>query len=352
MVTAATSDFVKTANRLAAPPFSLIQQKSLVSRLLEELGRAMREFGSDPRAFVRDLFADDTKDAKRRRRLYFGLAGAIAIHASLLTLIAVIGWHSLNAAKEDKSPVVTMLAPPSPGPLREEAGADVPRAKKDSGGGNGGRDNSPPVTKGIPPPSFPRPQIVAAFAPSRPLPSLPVQPTVVGPEAPVVAARVPFGVPDGREGEPPAPGTGKGDGMGGKDGSGVGSGPGSGNGPGRNSGIGTESGDAGTPDGGGHGGGGPIDWRRPPKIGYTPFSWIYRARPIVPPEAEKIAGTVLLRATLNADGTITDVEVVNPVQFLTDPAIEALKRCRFRPATVNGVPVTLTKVLIKQEVHY
>src|SRR5689334_7166090 len=99
MASVTTSDFVKTATRNVAPPFSLIEQKSLLARLAEEITRAAREFTRDPRAFLRDLFADDTKDAKRRRRLYFGLAGALVVHAALLTLIAVIGLRHLTAPK-------------------------------------------------------------------------------------------------------------------------------------------------------------------------------------------------------------------------------------------------------------
>src|SRR5215475_7898387 len=107
MASLTTSDFVATATRVTPPPFSLIEQKGLLARLVEELSRAWRELTRNPRGFIRDLFANDTRDAKRRRRLYFGLSGALVIHAVLLTVIAVIGWRSLAAAKE--APQVIML---------------------------------------------------------------------------------------------------------------------------------------------------------------------------------------------------------------------------------------------------
>lgn len=96
-----------------------------------------------------------------------------------------------------------------------------------------------------------------------------------------------------------------------------------------------------------------FDFNRPPP-GYVPFSWIYRARAIVTPEADanKIIGIVLVKATFNADGTITDIKVVMPVEYMTESAVESLKRSKFHPATVNGKPVTVRDVPIKVFVHY
>src|SRR5438270_13404813 len=114
MASATTGDFVTTATKREAPPFSLIEPKSLPARLAEELARATREFTGDPRAFFRDLFADDTRDAKRRRRIYFGLAAALAVHAVLLTVIAVIGWRSLTAPPDGDYIVHRLDVPPQP----------------------------------------------------------------------------------------------------------------------------------------------------------------------------------------------------------------------------------------------
>src|SRR6185295_11806034 len=122
MASATTSDFVATATKVAAPPFSLIEQKSLLARLAEELARAWHELTRDPRGFIRSLFADDTKDAKRRRRLYFGLAGALVVHGLLLTVIVVIGWRSLAASKE--TPQVIWL----PGPISASSKVEEPAA--------------------------------------------------------------------------------------------------------------------------------------------------------------------------------------------------------------------------------
>jgi TonB family protein len=144
---------------------------------------------------------------------------------------------------------------------------------------------------------------------------------------------------------------GPGDGLGNKQGSGAGSlgdGPGAGNGRrgGRDGGEGGEPGGKGSTV---------FPWNFPQKpAGFVSFSWLYRPRPIVTPEAQsnKVSGTVLLRATFKSDGTVADIEIVNPVPFMTESAVDALRRSRFRPATVNGVPVTLTRVPVRIDVHY
>jgi TonB family protein len=351
MASATTSDFVMTATKSDAPPFSLIEQKSLLTRLAEELARAWHEFRRDPRGFLRNLFADDTKDAKRRRRLYFGLAGALAIHAVLLTMIAVIGWRSLAAPKGPDERVETWVVSPNIGtPATPESKPATPHGEKDAGGGHGGAPESPPPTRGVVPQSSSQPQIVKPLAPSPPMPSLPIPATVPGMDSPPVTAQL--GVPNGNIAEAPAPGSGSRDGLGGGNDTGAGTTDGPGGGPGRR-GKGAAEGNGGRP-GGVETTPGVIDWRRPPQSGYTPFVWTYRARAITTAEAQanKAMGTVLLRVTLNANGTISDIEVVSPVPYMTESAIDALQRCKFRPATVNGVPVTLTHVLIRQEVHY
>ena len=88
--------------------------------------------------------------------------------------------------------------------------------------------------------------------------------------------------------------------------------------------------------------------------GYRPWTWIHKERAIITPEARenKIIGTVVLRANFNADGTITDIEVAMPVDFMNEAAVESLRRCTFHPATINGVPVSVRRALIRRDVHY
>jgi len=348
MASATTSDFVATATAIDAPPFSLIEPKSLLARLAEELARTSREFKRDPRGFLSDLFADDTKDARRRRRIYFGLAGALVIHAVLLTVIAVIGWHSLTTPQE--TPQVIMLPSlTSESAKVEEPKANIPHGDKTSGGGEA---HSQPATKGQLPPSSSQPPLVKPIAPSKPMPSLPVQATIVGPDSPPPTTNQLPGIPNGAIDAPPAPGVGKVDGIGGRDGSGAGSNDGSGGGRNKGAGNNPNGSSNGTPNGTAT----PTDIlynaAKPP--GYVPFSWIRRATAIVTPEAQehKAAGRVLLKATFNADGTISDIETINPVEFMTESAIESLRRSKFRPASINGVPITVRRVPVYIDVHY
>ena len=351
MASVTTSEFVGTPSHTDAPPFSLIEQKGLLARLAEELARASTDLTRDPRGFIRDLFTNDVKDARRRRRIQIGLAFAIVAHIALVALIAFFGLRSLVKPKEEAHEVVEWVSISAPNAKTDGAKSDGAQGK-DGFSGGGGIHTTTPASKGPLPQMAPAPQIVKPLAPTAIKPSLPMASIIPGPESAPPPVGVTLGIPTGVPSEAPSPGSGEGDGIGG----GKGSGAGKGNGPG------------GEPGGGGKGTGpegsgssevttstpSAIDWRRPPQTGYIPFAWIYKARAVVTPEAQenKVVGTVLLRATFHADGRITDIEIVNRVPYMTESAIEALSRSKFRPATINGVPVTLTKVLVKQEVHY
>jgi TonB family protein len=69
-------------------------------------------------------------------------------------------------------------------------------------------------------------------------------------------------------------------------------------------------------------------------------------------QADKVIGVVYMKATFNANGTVSDIEVIMPVQHMTDSAVQALQKSRFKPATINGKPITLRKVPISVAVHY
>jgi protein TonB len=53
-----------------------------------------------------------------------------------------------------------------------------------------------------------------------------------------------------------------------------------------------------------------------------------------------IQGAVVVRGIVRRDGTIDNVEVIKDLpQGLGDAASEAVRRWRFRPATVRGEPI-------------
>jgi TonB family protein len=65
-------------------------------------------------------------------------------------------------------------------------------------------------------------------------------------------------------------------------------------------------------------------------------------QPTYPKEAKKkhIAGTVLIRAIISKQGTISDMTVIaSPDQLLTQAATEAVRSWTYRPYLLNGIPV-------------
>ena len=351
MASVVTTEFVRTINA-DAPPFSLIEQQSLPSRLIHAIESAVREFAGDPRGFIRDLLSANTKDAKRKKRIYFGLAGALVVHIAMIALIAVIGLRSVFVKQPtEQTPQYTFI--PLEGFVTaklDPAGPEKPKGG-DSGGGGGGQQTLTPASKGVPPPMMPPPQIVNMNPSNIPEPTLAVNPTVLGPASPPPPPS-PIGDPTGKSGAFSG-GPGSGDGVGVGKGSGVGGGKDGGVGDGSRGGSGGKP--IGFPEGTGTNIPSVLNYEQIKSTrGYQPWRWIQQRRPIVTPEAQenKVMGTVLLRATFNADGTITDIEVVMRVDFMNEAAVESLRRSSFRPATINGVPITVRKVPIKVDVHY
>jgi TonB family protein len=355
MASVVTTEFVRTIHA-DAPPFSLIEQQSLLSRLIQALDATVGDFVGDPRGFIRNLLSADAKDAKRRQRIYLGSACALVVHVALIVLIAVIGWRTVYVSSPADQPEyrVTLIEPPRSieEPTIENAVSSKPEMSKGNGGGGGGGQHAPlPPSQGQPPPMVPGPQMVSMNPSNIPEPTLPFSPTIVGPLSPPPPP-APIGDPTGKSGDFSG-GPGDGGGIGRSKGTGVGDGKGPGTGPGGRGGRG--GGLAGSPDGSASGIPDVVDFNR---VGswprYRSWTWIRKERAIVTPEARenKVMGTVVLRANFNADGTITDIEVAMPVEFMNESAIESLRRCTFRPATIDGKPVSVRRVLIRIDVHY
>jgi TonB family protein len=75
----------------------------------------------------------------------------------------------------------------------------------------------------------------------------------------------------------------------------------------------------------------------PPKL-------ITRVVPVYPPEAKKagIEGTVILGATIDGEGKVTDVKVLESVPGLDQAAVDAVKQWVYTPVWVNNQPVIYT----------
>ncbi|MEK6406048.1 MAG: energy transducer TonB [Acidobacteriota bacterium] len=344
MPSVVTTEFVRDLD--ADPPFSLIEQESLGSRLIREIQAAVGELTRDPGGFIRELFSADTKDAKRRQRIYVGLTCAVVVHVALVVLIAVLGWRTMFVKHVDEAGDGIHVYFPIGPPKAERTQGPGPRGAKDDGGG--GDHNPLPPTIGPRPTTSMDPQIIKPNTASVKLPSIPVTPTIVGPDGSPPPPGIALGVPTGVIAAAPSPGPGEGGGLGGNRGPGAGSGSGPGSGKGNRGGAGDKN-RIGSPNGADDPKG-PFSYNLFDRIpDRTPIVWLHRPTPIITPEAQanKVKGEVWLRATFGEDGKISDIEVIRDVPFMTESAVEALQRSRFRPATIKGRPVTLINVPVR-----
>ena len=65
------------------------------------------------------------------------------------------------------------------------------------------------------------------------------------------------------------------------------------------------------------------------------------AQPVYPPIAAKmkIEGSVKLDATIDADGTVSDVKVVSGHTLLVPAAVEAVKKWKYEPAAAKSTQI-------------
>ena len=74
---------------------------------------------------------------------------------------------------------------------------------------------------------------------------------------------------------------------------------------------------------------------------------IHRVEPDYPgvAVAGKVSGTVILEATVNESGAVTDVHVLRSIRLLDQAAIKAVKQWRYQPLVLNGQPVPFILVV-------
>jgi TonB family protein len=70
---------------------------------------------------------------------------------------------------------------------------------------------------------------------------------------------------------------------------------------------------------------------------------IHRVEPVYPEVAlrARVQGRVILTITVNEEGFVSDVQVVNGHPLLSDAAIAAVKQWQYSPTLLNGKPVTV-----------
>jgi periplasmic protein TonB len=70
--------------------------------------------------------------------------------------------------------------------------------------------------------------------------------------------------------------------------------------------------------------------------------------PVYPEAARRarIQGVVVLECVIGKDGTVRDVKVLRPLPLgLTEAAVEAVQKWKFKPSTLNGKPVEVLYIL-------
>lgn len=268
--------------------------------------------------------------------LALGFFGAIASYA-IAIMIYELGIPSLGDSEYAYS-IMTDEVPLNLEELQKK------RDGKAGGGGGGGNENEDPASKGrIPDHSDNPTQLTIVDRMSSDL---------------QIYNRVNSKVNREDDNTPVGGGTGDKRSGGGGSGGGIGTGLGTGIGSGQNSGVGT--GRNGGTGGGANGGIGDNDGpgldgddRDSPqlvkKVGENkPLNITSKPTAKYTNEARQanFTGTVRLKVTFNANGTIGSVVAVNSVGYgLTEQAIAAAKQMRFEPAMRNGQKVSVTRVV-------
>jgi TonB family protein len=240
---------------------------------------------------------------------------SLILHALFVAAILIpIGSRSASKTRQAIVQTRVTLAMPNLAPAAAQA----------EGGGGGGDRSAEPASKGELPELAMEQKAPPVVIRRNETPKLPVAPTViVPPEIPLPAT-----VDMAQLGDPwsiasvPSNGPGTGSGIGDGRSGGVGAGDGPGVGPGTD---------------GGFGGGefNPRGWLSPPEVAF-------KVDPEYSEEARKAKyqGTVVIRLTVNSDGTSSDIEVITPLGMgLDEKAVEAVRRWRFRPARRGMAPV-------------
>jgi TonB family protein len=336
----------------------LLPDEALLQRLPREARANWEEFKRNPQGFWSQLWQGEDSNPVRRRRLQTGTATAMASYVLVFTTLIVAG--ALNLEKTDKPSDLKIefikLSSPPPLPTKAENGPDEApdgkggitggsKATADParGGGGGGRNQITPPTLGNPPQMSPLPQVMPpAPEPIKIDSTLIVSETTVGDEALSKTLPRPTGLRDGVD-APPASGTGSSAGIGSGLGTGAGPGAGAGQGPGRinNQGSGeAQQGGGLSSNNGGLGTGVEIfdaTYNLQPRI-------LFKQKAAYTEEARQngIRGSVTLSIVFGADGNLYNVQIIQGLpQGLTETAIEAAKKIKFRPAIKNGTPVNV-----------
>lgn len=336
----------------------LLTTESLWQRLTCELRAALPELRRDPRRYLAALWRGEDSSRRRKQMLQVGVALAVIGYTAIVTALLLLGLSRSTTAEQlvaDKLLITDGQAEPIKliWPVSRTAKSEFTRARngqlggslaqprRPQGGGSGGDKQKLPASSGV----LPHARLDPQFKLPDPAPpkikgaTLVSTPTIVADPQTLFFVKGQLGLPDAPP-APPSKGPGKGGGLGNDDGTGVGRhghGAGFGQGDQFNTGGGQKPIIGGGPA---SGPGNQPDVRR--ATAYLRPTILYKEKAKYTEEARQlnIQGLVVLLATFNVNGQITDIRVVRGLPGgLTEEALQAAKRIRFQPANENGVPV-------------
>jgi len=73
---------------------------------------------------------------------------------------------------------------------------------------------------------------------------------------------------------------------------------------------------------------------------------VKRYEPVYPSSAAGVNGEVVLKATISKDGKVTQVKIVSGHAVLAQAAASAVKRWRYEPFRLNGVPIEIENTIV------
>lgn len=350
-------DFGKRVPRVAATGELrfLLPDEALLERLPREFRANWEEFKRDPQGFLAYLWRGEDNTPMRRRRLQTGTAVAMASYVLVFTTLIVAGVLQVGTKEtpsELKNVEIIKLSSPPPWAKAETGPEQAPsgkggvlggnQAQSDSARGGGGQREPHPASKGNPPQLSPLPQVM----PPNPSP-IRIDTNLVVPETGISEANLsktlprPTGVKDGSE---PSSANGSGNPAG----YGNGNGPGAGQGGGTGYSLGNATGAGGGLAERGTGLSDGLHLENGAEVfdatGAMQPRILSQEKARYTEEARQngVRGTVTLSIVFGADGRLYNIQVLNGLPHgLTETAIEAAKKIRFRPATRNGVPVNV-----------
>jgi protein TonB len=71
-----------------------------------------------------------------------------------------------------------------------------------------------------------------------------------------------------------------------------------------------------------------------------------RYNPVYPSSAGGLNGEVVLKATIGKDGKVTQIKIVSGHTLLAQSAVAAVKRWRYEPFRLNGVPIEIENTIV------